>query len=88
MGQGTAIAKEVADVTLSGGSLEALVELRKLGSALMSRMNGSYGGVMVVNSVLLAAGIGGLLQPQTSSLLHNATTVALSARNGSAYRLR
>lgn len=88
MGQGTAIAKEVADVTLSGGSLESLVELRKLSSALMARMDGSYKGVMAVNSALLAAGIGGILQPQISSLLHNATTVALSAHNSASYRLR
>ena len=35
---------------------------------------------------LLAAGIGGLITPQTSSLLHNASTVALSVRNGGTYR--
>lgn len=87
MGQGTAIAKEVADITLTAGDLGSIVRLRQLSSALMKRMRWSYASGMAVNSSLLAAGIGGLLQPQTSSLLHNASTVALSIRNSAAYRL-
>ena len=85
MGQGTAVAKEVADVTLSGGDLRNLVTLRKLSSGMMSRLRGSFAQVMAVNSALLAAGVAGVVQPQTSSLLHNATTVALALRNSGRY---
>ncbi|RNL46916.1 heavy metal translocating P-type ATPase [Paraeggerthella hongkongensis] len=86
MGQGTAVAKEVADITLAGGDLGAIVELRRLSKGLMQRLDASFREVMLVNSVLLAAGIGGVLTPQASSLLHNASTVALSLRSAGAYR--
>lgn len=85
MGAGTAIAKEVADITLGTGSLFSLVELRRLSCGLMRRMNSSFTQVIGINSALLAAGIGGFVTPQTSSLLHNATTVALSVRNARGY---
>ena len=86
MGQGTAVAKEVADITLTGGHLSALVTLRTLSAGLTARLNASFKEVIAINSALLAAGIGGLITPQTSSLLHNASTVALSVRNGGTYR--
>ena len=51
----------------------------------MDRLNGSFGQVMAINSALLAAGIAGVARPQTSSLLHNATTIALALRNSGKY---
>ena len=86
MGQGTAVAKEVADITLAGGDLGAIVELSRLSKGLTQRLDASFREVMLVNSALLAAGIGGVLTPQASSLLHNASTVALSLRSAGAYR--
>ena len=85
MGQGTAVAKEVADITLTGGQLGSIVALRRMSEGLMGRLNGSFKEVMVINSTLLAAGIGGIISPQVSSLLHNASTVALSMRNSKRY---
>lgn len=85
MGAGTAIAKEVADITMAGTNLHALVQLRRLSRQLTSRMDASYRQVLGFNSLLLAGGIAGVLQPQTSSLLHNASTVAFSARNARRY---
>ena len=87
MGQGTAVAKEVADITLTGGTLNAIVSLRCMSEGLMERLNGSFKQVMVINSSLLAAGIGGIITPQMSSLLHNASTVALSMRNSKRYNV-
>lgn len=86
MGQGTAVAREVADITLTGGDLSALVSLRRLSSELTERLDSSFKEVVAINSALLAAGIGGLVTPQASSLLHNASTVALSLRNAGPYR--
>lgn len=86
MGQGTAVAREVADITLTGGDLSALVALRRLSSELTERLDSSFKEVVAINSALLAAGIGGLVTPQASSLLHNASTVALSLRNAGPYR--
>lgn len=85
MGQGTAVAKEVADITLTTSTIESIVHLRKLSEGLLGRLNKSYAQVMLINSGLLAAGIAGVITPQASSLLHNASTVALSLRNSRSY---
>ena len=85
MGQGTAVAKEVADITLTGGNLGAIVSLRRMSEGLMERLGGSFKAVMLINSGLLAAGIVGVITPQMSSLLHNASTVTLSMRNSKRY---
>ncbi len=87
MGEGSAIAREVAGITLVSDDLSSIVALRKLSMALMDRMGGSFAFVMAANSALLAAGIAGALSPQMSSLLHNGTTVAMSMRNAAPYRL-
>ena len=77
MGQGTAVAKEVADITLSNGNLSAIVELVQLSRMLSKRMDRSFAQVIGLNSAFMAGGVAGIITPQTSSLLHNATTIAL-----------
>lgn len=88
MATGTAIAKEVADITLSDGDLSSLVSLRKLSASLMRRLDTSFAQVIAFNSALLAGGIAGIVTPQASSLLHNASTVALSLKSSTPYRIR
>ncbi len=85
MGGGSDIAKEVADIILSDTDLQAIVRLRKMSQGLVDRLNSSYSKVMVTNSALLALGIAGVITPQTSSLLHNASTVMYSLNNTKAY---
>lgn len=87
MGQGTAIAKEVADITLSDGDLASIVELVKLSRALSTRMDRSFAQVIGLNSAFMAAGVTGLVTPQASSLLHNATTIALSLDASRPYKM-
>ena len=87
MGQGTAIAKEVADITLSDGDLSSIVTLVKLSRELSERLDRSFYQVMGLNSAFLAAGIAGVVTPQTSSLLHNATTIGLSLAASRPYRV-
>ncbi len=87
MGTGTAIAREVADITLSEGDLGSIVRLRRLSQELMRRMDVQFRDVMAFNSALLALGIAGVIAPQTSSLLHNGSTVAFSMASARAYRL-
>lgn len=81
MGTGTAIAQEVADITLATGDLSTVVRLRELSRALMGRLDRSFAAIMGINSALLAAGIAGIIQPQTSALLHNGSTIALAAKS-------
>lgn len=87
MGSGTAIAKEVADITLTDGDLSSLVVLRRLALGLEERMDASFREVIGLNSLLLAGGVAGLIAPQVSSLIHNGSTVFL-ARNARAYQVR
>ena len=75
------IAQEVADVTLAAGGLDAIVRLHALSRSLMGRLDRSFTAVMGINSALLAAGIVGIIRPQTSALLHNGTTIALAAES-------
>lgn len=77
MAAGTAIAREVADITLTSSDLQSLVTLRRISQGLADRFDRSFRTIMGFNSALLALGIGGVITPQTSSLLHNASTVAL-----------
>ena len=88
MGSGTAIAKEVADITLTDGDLASLVVLRRLALGLEERMDASFREVIGLNSLLLAGGVAGIIAPQVSSLIHNGSTVFLSARNARAYQVR
>ena len=88
MGSGTAIAKEVADITLTDGDLSSLVVLRRLALGLEERMDASFREVIGLNSLLLAGGVAGMIAPQVSSLIHNGSTVFLSARNARAYQVR
>ena len=85
MGNGTAIAKEVADVTLTQSDLASIVRLRRLSGELMDRLDSAFSKVMYFNSALLALGIAGVISPQLSSLLHNTSTVVFSVNDARAY---
>ncbi|MDR2492910.1 MAG: heavy metal translocating P-type ATPase [Coriobacteriales bacterium] len=78
-GEGAAIAREVADVTLATDDLGAIVSLRRISERLVSRTNASYAASIAVNTALLLAGTAGALTPAASSLLHNGATALLSA---------
>jgi heavy metal translocating P-type ATPase len=85
LGQGTAIAREVADITCAGDDLEALIQLRALSCELKQRLERTSRNAIGFNSAIMAGGVLGLLQPNTSSLLHNSSTVALCLENASPY---
>lgn len=77
MAAGTAIAREVADIALTDSDLQSLVRLRRISQGLDQRFDQSFRTIMGFNSLLLALGIAGVITPQTSSLLHNSSTVLL-----------
>ena len=78
---GAAIAREIADITVSSEDLFALVTLRRLSQALMERIRGSYRFIVGFNLTLIALGVAGVLPPATSALLHNGSTLGISLRN-------
>ncbi|MDR1713615.1 MAG: heavy metal translocating P-type ATPase, partial [Coriobacteriales bacterium] len=79
METGAAIAREVADITLTSDNLESLLVLRQLGQSLQTRTQASYKTSVAINTALLLAASTGLITASTASLLHNGTTAALCA---------
>lgn len=78
---GAAIAKEIADITISTQDLTALVTLRRLAQALMGRIHWNYRFIVSFNLLLIVSGVAGFLPPTTSALLHNLSTLAISLRS-------
>ncbi len=72
---GAAIARQVADITISSDSLVPLVTLRRLSMALMDRIHSNYRFIIGFNGALIALGVLGILTPSTSALLHNGSTI-------------
>ncbi len=81
MKEGADIAREIADITLSGSDLEQLVSLKELSDKLMLRMRSTGALGIAANGAILLAGILGLVTPGTAALLHNTSTIALCLRN-------
>ena len=72
---GAAIARQVADITISSESLNELVILKKVSNALMNRIQSNYRFIVSFNSVLIALGIFGIISPASSALFHNGSTI-------------
>lgn len=75
---GAAIAREIADITIAGDSIEGLITLRELSTALMKRIKMNYFTIITFNSALILMGMTGLLAPGTAAYAHNFSTMALS----------
>ncbi len=75
------LAREVADITLLSGDLRDLVTLRELSKRLLSRIRNNYGFIMGFNSLLILLGLGGIITPSVSSLMHNGSTMLISAKS-------
>ena len=78
---GAAIAREIADITIASESLFELVTLRRLSEALMARIHRNYRFIVGFNLMLILLGVGGVIQPTTSALLHNMSTLAISTKS-------
>ncbi len=78
---GAAIAREIADITVSSESLWELVTLRRLSAALMARIDRNYRTIVGFNLGLILLGVAGILPPTTSAFLHNASTLAISLKS-------
>ena len=68
---GAAIAREIADITISSQDLFELVTLRRLSEALMGRIDRNYRFIVSFNLMLIILGVTGVIQPTLSALLHN-----------------
>lgn len=78
---GAAIAKEISDITVSSSDLFKLLKLREISVALMSRINKNYRFIVGFNFLLIVCGVTGIIQPTTSALLHNMSTLGISIKS-------
>ena len=75
---GAAIAKEIADITISAQDLYCLVTLRKISEEMMKRIGRNYRRIIGFNAALMLLGASGIITPALSALLHNSSTVAIA----------
>lgn len=75
---GAQIAREIADITIDAGSLYELIILKKISNELQRRVKRNYRRIVGINSGLIILGVCGVIQPTTSALIHNASTLMVS----------
>ena len=78
---GAEIAREVADITIMASDLHEIVTLRYLSRSLMKRIHKNYRFIVTFNAGLILLGVGGILQPTTSALLHNTSTLYIGLKS-------
>ena len=76
-----AIARQIADITISADDLHELVFMKKIADALQGRIKSNYRFVLGFNSALIILGIAGIFSPSASALLHNLSTIGIGMRN-------
>ena len=78
---GAEIAREIADITVASDDLYQLVILKSLSNRLMKRIQRNYRTIVGFNTGLIGLGVAGILQPTTSALFHNTSTLLISLNN-------
>lgn len=78
---GAEIAREIADITVGADDLYQIVTLKALSDGLMKKVQKNYRFIVGFNSILIALGVGGVIQPTTSALLHNGSTLYISLKS-------
>ena len=79
------LARQVADITLLSEDLNDILLLKELSRLLMQRIHKNYRFILGFNTLLMAAGITGLMTAGTTSLLHNLSTMAISVASTRLY---
>ena len=74
---GAEIAREIADITVGSDDLYQIVTLKLLSDSLMQRIHSNYRKIVGFNSLLIVLGVAGVIQPTTSALLHNSSTLLI-----------
>ena len=78
---GAEIAREIADITVAADDLAEILVLRMLSNRLMKRIHKNYRFIVTFNAGLILLGVGGILQPTTSALLHNTSTLYIGLKS-------
>ena len=78
---GAAIAREIADITITTEDLHALLTMKLISDALMKRIHANYRFIISFNLGLIILGVAGVLPPATSALLHNISTLCIGLKS-------
>jgi P-type E1-E2 ATPase len=78
---GAQIAREIADVTIGADNLCEIATLKIISNFLMRRIRKNYRTIVGFNTGLIVFGVAGILQPTTSALLHNTSTLVISLKS-------
>jgi len=78
---GAELAREIADITISADNLYQIVRLKQLSQAMMKKINRNYKEIVGINTGLILLGVGGIIQPTTTAMFHNISTVAISLQS-------
>jgi heavy metal translocating P-type ATPase len=78
---GAQIAREIADVTIGADNLYEIATLKVISNLLMKRIRRNYRTIVGFNTGLIVLGVAGVIQPTTSALFHNASTLAISLKS-------
>lgn len=78
---GAEIAREIADVTIGADNLYEIVTLKAISNGLMKRIHKNYRSIILINAGLIALGVTGMIQPTTSALLHNTSTLVIGLKS-------
>ena len=79
--EGAEIAREIADITVAADDLAEIQEQPMLSNRLMKRIHKNYRFIVTFNAGLILLGVGGILQPTTSALLHNTSTLYIGLKS-------
>lgn len=78
---GAEIAREIADITIGPDNLFEIVTLKAISDGLMKRINNNYKKIVSFNTGLIVLGVLGIIQPTSSALLHNSSTLYISLKS-------
>lgn len=78
---GAELAREIADITIGADNLYEIVTLKAIADGLTKRTHRNYRQIVGINGGLIALGVTGIIQPATSALLHNMSTLAISLKS-------
>ncbi len=81
MKHGADITKEACDVLLLDVKLEKIIEAKTISQYTISRIRQNFTCAIGINTFLIALGMLGLITPVASALIHNATTILISANS-------
>lgn len=78
---GAEIAREIADVVIEADDLHRIVTLKSISDSMVERIRWNYRQIVGINAGLIGLGVTGIIQPTTSALLHNTSTLLISVNS-------